>query len=306
MKESWYGLVNVGIIHPMIYPATIKGEGPFLETVTAIANDGFFGAIEIRRPSDASIKEKLKKVLEVSGIKVIIAGQPPLLVGKLNLNSESVDERKKAIEDVKKSIDDAVYFGAEKVIVLSGPHPGEEKKEEATRILIGSLKELSAYAKNKGKIFSLETFDTKIDKKCLIGSTKDSVAVAEEVKKEHDNFGLTMDLSHLPLLQETSKQALNTAKKYINHIHVGSCYVKDKGSPAYGDQHPRFGFPGGENNVESLADFIKNLFAIGYLSKLPKTNPPVLSFEVKPLPDESPEGVIANTKRVWQEAWAMI
>ncbi|MEI6845558.1 MAG: TIM barrel protein [Candidatus Firestonebacteria bacterium] len=152
MKELWHGYVDIGLIHSMAYPATGKGDGPFVETLRNISNDLFFGAVEIRRPADAQTKEKAKKITEVSGIRVVLAGQPPLLGGKLNLNAENNEERKKAIEDVKKSIDDAVYFSAEKVIVLSGPHPGAEKKETALKLLIESLKELSAYAKEKNKI----------------------------------------------------------------------------------------------------------------------------------------------------------
>jgi sugar phosphate isomerase/epimerase len=290
----------------MAYPATMKGDGPVLETVSAVAADSFFGAIEIRRPSDMTVREKLKKILDVSGIKVIMAGQPPLLMGKHNLNSENLEERNKAIEDVKKTIDDAVFFNADKVIILSGPHPGEEKKKVQTDLLIESLKTLSKYAAEKNKLFSLEVFDDKIDKKCLIGPAKESVEMAAAVADEFPNFGLTVDLSHIPLLNENSGATLETVKKYLNHVHVGSCYMADKTSPAYGDQHPRFSLKGSINNEESLADFLRNLFLIGYLKNKPSANPPIVSFEVKPLPEEQPELVIADAKRVWQKAWALV
>jgi len=306
MKELWHGYVDIGLIHSMAYPATGKGDGPYAETLRNISNDLFFGAVEIRRPADAQTKEKAKKVTEVSGIRVVLAGQPPLLGGKLNLNAENNEERKKAIEDVKKSIDDAVYFNAEKVIVLSGPHPGAEKKETALKLLIESLKELSAYAKEKSKIFSLETFDDTIDKKCLIGVSEDSVKLAEEVKKTYSNFGLTIDLSHLPLLNEKSEYALETVKSCLNHVHVGNCYMKDKTNPAYGDVHPRFGYPGSENGAAELAEFLRALFKIGYLKNTMSAKPPIVSFEVKPVGDEDPEAVIASAKRTWKAAWALV
>ena len=306
MKENWHGYVDVGLIHSMAYPATGKGDGPFAETLRAISNDQFFGAVEIRRPADAVIKEKVKKVTEVAGIRVIMAGQPPLLGGKLNLNAESAEERKKAIDDVKKTIDDAVYFNAEKVIVLSGPHPGAEKKEAAQKLLIESLIELANYAKSKDKIFSLETFDETIDKKCLIGVSKESIKVAETVKKSCGNFGLTIDLSHLPLLNEKSEYALSTVKSCLNHIHVGNCYMKDKANPGYGDVHPRFGYPGSENGAAELAEFIKVLFKVGYLKNTASVKPPIVSFEVKPVGDEDPEAVITSAKRTWKIAWALV
>jgi len=42
---------------------------------------------------------------------------------------------------------------------------------------------------------------------------------------------------------------------------------------------------------------------IGFLNH---KNPPIVSFEVKPLSDESSEVVIANAKRVLREAWAKL
>ncbi|OGF47401.1 MAG: hypothetical protein A2231_03375 [Candidatus Firestonebacteria bacterium RIFOXYA2_FULL_40_8] len=306
MKEIWHGYVDLGLIHSMAFPATGKGDGPFAETLKTIANDQFFGAVEIRRPANEEIKARAKKVTEVAGIRVVMAGQPPLLGGKLNLNAENAEERKKAVEDVKKTIDDAVFFNAEKVIVLSGPHPGAEKKEAATKILIESLKELAAYAKSKDKIFSLETFDETIDKKCLIGVSKESAKVAEEVKKAYGNFGLTIDLSHLPLLNEKSEYSLDAVKGVLNHIHVGNCYMKDKNNPAYGDVHPRFGYPGSENGEKELADFVRMLFKVGYIKNSASVKPPIVSFEVKPVGDEDPEAVITSAKRAWKTAWALV
>jgi hypothetical protein len=76
--------------------------------------------------------------------------------------------------------------------------------------------------------------------------------------------------------------------------------------PSAGDQHPRFGLPGGENDVPQLTAFLRSLFQIGYLNESPKGDLPVVAFEVKPLPGEISEVVLANTKRVWREAWARL
>jgi len=50
-------------------------------------------------------------------------------------------------------------------------------------------------------------------------------------------------------------------------------------------------------------EFLRCLFDIGFLDGADR---PFLSFEVKPLPNESAEAVIAGTKRVFQEAWAQV
>ena len=306
MKELWHGHVSVGIIHGMAFPAYVKNYGTVVDTARIICKDSFWNAIEIVRVADPALKEQMKKVLDSSGIRVVLAGQPPLLGGKLNINATVEEERKKAVDDVKKSIDDAAFFKAEKTAILSGPMPSEDKKIAAKAALLASLRELCAYAKSKGVALTLETFDETVDKKCFVGGSKFSSEIAAEVKKDFPEFGLTVDLSHLPLLKEKNAYALSTVKKVLTHVHVGNCYVKDTNTPAYGDNHPRFSFPGAENTVEDLADFVRNLFKNGYLSRKPSAKAPIISFEVKPLPEEDPELVMADAKRAWTKAWSLV
>jgi sugar phosphate isomerase/epimerase len=168
--------------------------------------------------------------------------------------------------------------------------------------LVDSLLEIGDACAAKGLRFLLETFDFDIDKKCLIGPTRDGAKVSRAVRRRHKDFGLLLDLSHLPLQHETSKQAFAAAKGQIGHIHIGNCVLKP-GHPAYGDQHPRIGLPGGENDVPELAAFLKDLFAIGYLGKGKR---PTVAFEVRPQSGESSEAVIAGSKRALLEAWARL
>ena len=83
--------------------------------------------------------------------------------------------------------------------------------------------------------------------------------------------------------------------------------MKVPGRPSYGDMHPRFGFPGGENDVAQLSEFLRALFAVGYLRDNPGIGErPWVGFEVKPQPGETSAEIIANLKRSWREAWARI
>ena len=72
---------------------------------------------------------------------------------------------------------------------------------------------------------------------------------------------------------------------------------------AYGDQHPRFGYPNSANDVDELLDFFTVLKEEGLMRK---DDPLVLSMEVKPWGSEDPEIIIANTKRVINRAWALL
>ena len=112
------------------------------------------------------------------------------------------------------------------------------------------------------------------------------------------------DLSHQPLLFEQSAAALTVLKDYLVHIHVGNAVVTP-GVPGYGDLHPRFGWPGGANDVPELTEFLAGLFAIGYLHEGEAR--PWVGFEVKPQnAAETSELIIAGTKRVWQDAWSRV
>jgi sugar phosphate isomerase/epimerase len=282
----------------------MRGDGPILETLQKIAEDDFFTAVEVSWIKDEKVRGKAKKLLEMSHLTVAYGAQPRLLINKLNLNSFDEEERKRAVREVKAGVDEAYEIGAKSLAFLSGKDPGEERRGKARKLLVFSVKEICNYAKSKGNLgITLEVFDREIDKKCLIGPANEARIIAKEVRKEFDNFGLLVDLSHLPLLNETPTQAIIPIKDYLVHAHIGNCVLRDKKHPAYGDQHPRFGIKGGENDVEELKIFLRVLLDIGFLNH---KNPPIVSFEVKPLADECSEVVIANAKRVLREAWAKI
>lgn len=300
MHESFYKYFKVGIIHFMAYPSTMKGEGPIIETITKIAEDDFFTAIEITRIKDPEVRTKAKEIIKSSGLAVGYGAQPVVLSTPLNPNSLDEDERKKAVEVLKECIDEACFMGAERMAFLSGKDPGDDLREKALDALVKTTRELCDYAETKGMGITLETFDKDIDKKALIGPSDLAANFADAVNRK--NFGLMVDLSHLPLLKETSEECAWFVKDHVVHLHVGNC-VMEEGHPAYGDAHPRFGIERGENDVWELADFLKAFIDIDFLNG---ERQPFMSFEVKPLPNESSELVIANAKRALKQAWAMI
>ena len=189
--------------------------------------------------------------------------------------------------------------------VLSGPDPGTGKREEGRKALVESLLELCSYAGEKDVSVTLETFDRSIEKKSLIGPSPEAHEVAKAVKAEFPDFGLMYDMGHAPLLGEDSAEALRILKDDLVHVHVGNC-VKNPEHSAYGDKHPRFGLKGGENDVPQLVEFLRALKRIEYIPSNPQETSPVIGFELKPIPGEKPELVIANAKRTWKKAWSLL
>ena len=297
--------MQVGIVHFMAYPAVMKGRGPILETLEELCADDYFQVVEVTSIKRPKLRQQAIELVKQSGKGVALGMQPVLLANKLSLHAADVDARKKALDAVKAGIDEAVEWGVVGLAVLSGPDPGEETRDEAIQCLIGSLKECCEYSRsNDGPPILLETFDRQpYGKNCLIGPTEVAVEVAAAVASYYPRFGLMVDLSHLPMLEETADFALTTAREHLHHVHIGNCVKGDPEHVAYGDNHPMFGIEGGENGVEELAAFLRVLHEIGFVGHETRG---VVSFEVKPLDDQAPQEVIANAKETLDAAWALV
>jgi len=129
--------------------------------------------------------------------------------------------------------------------------------------------------------------------------------VARRVLKEHPNFGLTIDQSHLYQLGEDPACVLPEAMDVIVHIHLANCSL-DRELPWFGDQHPRFGIAGSKVGAKEMASFLSILMQAGYFERQHVMALPVISLEVKPWENEEPEAVVANAKRTLLRAWAEV
>jgi sugar phosphate isomerase/epimerase len=304
VNTALHSAMKVGIVQFMAYPEAQRPDGPVYDTVAKIAEDAFFGAIEITTIPNAQERARVARLLAGAHMAIGFGAQPIQLAGKLDVNSLDREQRQKAIERLKVAIDEAYELGAQRFALLSGPFPGEAQQAEATRLLIDSLNQLCSYAESKGSIgVVIETFDRTIDKKSLIGPNELAVEVSKAVRRDHPTFGLMLDLSHLPLQFETSARALTVAKDHLVHAHIGNAVMKDRSHPLYGDLHPRFGVAGGENDVAELVEYLRVLREIGYIGD-GKQN--IVAFEVRPHQEDTSAVVVANAKRTLIEAWARL
>ncbi|HYA21982.1 MAG TPA: TIM barrel protein [Thermoproteota archaeon] len=281
---------KVGIVHFMAFPETLDGSGPIPETVQVIVDDDFFDLIEISSVKSASVRRTLSSILSSSGKGVVFCGGGNLIRGKVDLNSLDSSVRKKAVLSAEDLVDEALAYGAKTFVLCSGPDSGPPQRREAKSALIASLSEICDHAGRRTMV-SLESFDRDVDKKRLIGPTREAVELVLETRQRVSNIGLTVDLSHLPLLNEKPSYSLGEAKEVLVHSHIGNCMPN-------ADSHPRFGFPGGCNGLNELKEFLQALKSIGYFSR----PDPIVSFEVKPTPEEDPKTVIAESKAVLDEA----
>lgn len=296
MKESIHKYFKVGTIQWMSY-----NKRPPMDSLLAIARDDFFDAIEVKGYGSAEENKAAKAILDQSHLKVCYGAQPRLLGPKLNPNAIDEEERKKAEATLIEAVDEAEYLGAQGIAFLAGKWE-EETKEEAYQQLLKTTRAVCDYAATKNMNVELEVFDFDVDKSALIGPAPLAARYAADMRLTHSNFGLLVDLSHFPITRENSKFVIRTLRPYITHLHFGNAVVKE-GCDAYGDVHPRMGYPNSANDTAELLDFLRVLKEEGFFNA---EDPYVLSMEVSPRPDEDEEIVLANTKRVLNRAWALL
>lgn len=303
MVESIHKYFKVGLIPFMAYPSALRGEDPnVVDIVRKVAVDDYFDAIEMNWIKDKELRAEAAKLLETSHLTVCYGGQPRLLTTGLNPNAIDEEERKKAEATLLEGIDEAYEMGSKGFAFLAGKYE-EETKEQAYQQLLKTTEALCEYAKKKDIFVELEVFDFDIAKKSLIGPAPLAARYAADIRSRHDNFGLMIDLSHIPMCYESSEFVVRTLRPYLTHFHIGNTVCRNAGDEGYGDEHQRFGFPGGSNDTKEVLDFLRVLKNEGFLNP---ENPVVLSFEVKPWKDEDSDIVVANAKRVLNRAWALL
>jgi sugar phosphate isomerase/epimerase len=287
----------------MAYPSTLRGEDPNgAEYIKKISQDDYFDVIEVTCTKDYAQRQAIKKLLDTSHLTVCYGAQPRLLTAGLNANHLDEAERQKAEAVLRDSIDEAEFLGSGGIAFLSGKWAAETK-EQSYNQLLKTTRNLCDYAKPKGMQVELEVFDYDIAKASLIGPAPLAARFAADMRQSHQNFGLLIDLSHIPMTYETPEFVVRTLKPYLTHFHLGNTVCADPKMNGYGDEHQRFGFPGGSNDTKQALDYLRVLKNEGFFNV---EDPYVFSFEVKPWEDEDPDIVVANAKRVLNRAWALL
>ncbi len=310
--QTVLGPVELGFVHFMAYPDAAEEDGSLLASLQAAALDPFWGCVEIKPLKSRELEAEVADLFANLHMDVLVASQYTLLSNNLNLNSLDESLRRKSIDAVKADLEQAVRLGAPGLAVLSGPleSTGGDAPKRARQALVDSLVELCNFAleispdPDQPLMVELETFDDAIDKRSLMGPSGAADALAAEISEAVPNFGLLLDLSHLPLLGESPEEAVSAAIGHLTHVHAGNCLMSDESSPLYGDKHPPFGWPGTENDTPELVRYLRALKNAGYFDKQLATRYPVFSFEVKPVPPQSPELLLADTRRVFEAALA--
>ena len=257
MREPIERYFQVGTISWMSFPGMAQAEA-----LRKIAADDFFGAVEVCQCPDDASRQACREILSQSHLRVCYGAQPRLLGPKLNPNSLDEAEREQAERTLIEAVDEAEYLGAGGIAFLAGRWQPETQEQSYSQLLKTTCA-VCTYAGTKGMFVELEVFDYDMDKASLIGPAPYAARFAADVRSCCPNFGLLVDLSHFPTTYETSRQVVRTLRPYITHLHFGNAVVQP-GCPAYGDKHPRLGFPNSANDTAELVEFLRVLRQEGF------------------------------------------
>jgi sugar phosphate isomerase/epimerase len=299
--------MEFGVVHPLAFLQCRTGEGPILETLQKIVEDDVFGAVEIAPPKDPQVRAKARSLLKAAQLRVVYLPVLPMLLENLAVGSADEAQRRAAMERMLRLLDEAIEFEAPLAMIMAPKDVPVDERPAALARFAEDVQQMCDYADARaGKQrlhITLENFDRDVEKKRLIGPTIEAAAFADRI--DRDNFGLTVDLSHLPLLRETPAEALRAAGRHLIHAHIGNCVIDHRDSAIFGDFHPRFGHPEGVNDLPELTTYLRELSSCGFYAnaraRLGMT--PILSMEIR-TSDESSETALANGKRTFARAWS--
>jgi sugar phosphate isomerase/epimerase len=275
----------------MAFPEMVQGNEKFLSGVKAVAVDPFFDGIEFPKPPE-DLWNKVEELVENEGKVAILVGQPEVLNRGLNPSSLDETERKRAVDDLGKIIEDAGAHGVWLITLCSGPDPGAPKRKDASNKMVDSFKQLCEKADGCGVNLLIDTFDRTVDKKLLIGPMEEAVKIVSEVREDYDNIGVMWDLGHAPLIGE-KPDVLTKAGELLEHVHIG-CAGRAEGGGLL-DLHAGFYSKNAVNTSDDVADLLKVLSDIDYFG--------FVGFEIKPQDFQTSQEVISTAKSVLLEGF---
>jgi sugar phosphate isomerase/epimerase len=231
---------RLGVVHYASFPNGRDDEAAFWASLDRLLADPSLGAIELHTFLQPSWLARIRSAFEPRD-KYLLLSAGPRLLEEQGLCALDRASRRSAVELCKKLIDVAREVSATSLMVISGKDPGPDLRLSAQAALEDSLHELCSYASLDKRPFmlSLETFARTRPPFQLVGPTAEAATLADRVSSTHDNFRLTIDLSHLAQLGEDPVASVKTLGARVRHIHLSTCVVSP-GHPVLGDFHPSF------------------------------------------------------------------
>ena len=260
-----------------LYPSSITNEEIHTQTLKEIIKTDLVSALDVwtwrgkqrAREEIAILRDCGKHINYNIGDRF---GEEPVLP-----SSKLEKDKVYAYDIFMREFEYALEAGAKKIVFGSGPDDVNDHEGALERFFEFAMKLVSQLPKDV--TLCLEPTDWDIDKHFLCGPLDESVNLAKRMRQEGvQNFGLLLDMCHVPIMHETMEDAVEKCKDVLTHIHLGNAVIKNKNNPFYGDKHIPWSYPDSEYTEEDGVRFLHLLRDIGYTEKENAT----ISFEMRP------------------------
>ena len=216
--------------------------------------------------------------------------------------TKDAGERAYAMDILRRETDFALESGAKKIIFGSGKDVPEDRSEAQKRFTEFVMDWMRYIPKDV--VLTLEPTDRDIDKYFLYGDLKETCECVQTIRQAgFANLGILLDMGHIPIMYETLESAVDKSAKYLEHIHLGNCVIKNPSSPLYGDKHPCWGAEDGEYDEVDGARLVTLLKHAGYLSRGAEQT---ISFEMRPLTGMNAEQTLEYLKNWFVRTYASL
>ena len=225
----------------------------YAKLLREIISDELFSIIEIWDTFDAGIIEIQKECRHVR----FDVSLSPLMAEQSVCNCVSNLENTKRWIDYSIQRIQQLYFLNIKDVTISSPVVDNNvERRKQIELFEDALTTVCKFANDYGVSVSLEPFDVFVDKKRIIGTSKEIKEIYD--RNECGNLYLTWDLGHICLNQDNYVESLNSLLQYIKRIHISN-YNLDKKSIFYGDKHLPFNNKGriNSNDIITIVDCLK-------------------------------------------------
>ena len=293
--------VILGVNHQFLYPEAITDQKAHTDTLRELVTLPRLEAVDcwVWRTSEASREEI--GILRACGKQVNYNigdrfGEKPVFPASME-----AAERRYALYILRREIGFAMECGAKKIVLGSGPDvPGmrEDAKKRFADVLYDVFSDIP-----KDVMICLEPTDRDMDKHFLFGPAAETADFVRRMRCGGlTNFGMLLDMAHIPLMHETLETAVRAAGETIVHVHLGNNIVSNPENPMYGDRHVPFGTPESAYTERDVAEFLRILNESGYL----KQDPCTVSFEVRPKEGVSGWDTWQYFYGIWQDCMPVL
>jgi DhnA family fructose-bisphosphate aldolase class Ia/sugar phosphate isomerase/epimerase len=249
-----------------------------LASLDAVLDDEAFDVLELTSLKSKRLQAEVAKKLKSNGKRIAFHCEPVQWVNEENLidpadlSSASEVHRRRAVDRIRRLMDEAAGYGADQVFVASGRNPASGKpydqendrlQAQAMQALTVSLRQLAKEAKDRDMALAVSVCDSGstevgIYRHALIGRAARAAALMDPLRGEgYDNLGLSIDLGRLRLNGE-GPEVVPEIAPYLQWVHVSNVVL------GQGDTHPRFGAADSQVGTPQLSAFMRALSEVDY------------------------------------------